>query len=53
MIGPGRPPTHPIKKVIRFNVELIAAINKWRKKQKPMPNYNEAVRQLIERGLRK
>jgi hypothetical protein len=48
----GRPETHPIKKVIAFADEMVEAVEKWRKKQKPQPNFNEAVRQLIERGLK-
>jgi hypothetical protein len=48
----GRPETHPIKKVLGFTEEMVAAVEKWRAKQKPIPNFSEAVRRLIEIGLR-
>jgi hypothetical protein len=48
----GRPETHPIKKVIGFTEEMIGAIEKWRAKQKPVPNMSEAIRQLVQLGLR-
>jgi hypothetical protein len=47
----GRPETHPIKKIIRFNEAMVEMIEKWRRKQKPKPNFTEAVRQLIEMSL--
>jgi len=49
----GRPETHPIKKVIAFDDDMVEAVEKWRKKQKPPLNFNAAVRRLIERGLQK
>jgi hypothetical protein len=49
----GRPETHPVKKVIGFTEEMIEAIEAWRVKQKaPVPNMSEAIRQLVEAGLR-
>jgi|KBSMisStaDraftv2_1062788.scaffolds.fasta_scaffold9822273_1 hypothetical protein len=48
----GRPLTHPVKKMIRFDEELNAAIEAWCRKQKAPVNFSEAVRQLIARGLR-
>ena len=48
----GRPETHPIKKVIGFTDEMIAAVEQWRAKQKPVPNLSEAIRRLVELGLK-
>ena len=44
----GRPQTTPVRKIISFSEAMVEAIEKWRKKQKPTPNFNEAVRRLIE-----
>lgn len=48
----GRPETHPIKKIISFTEEMIADVEKWRAKQKPIPNVSEAIRRLVELGLK-
>ena len=48
----GRPETHPIKKVIGFSDEMIEAVEEWRAKQKPVPNLSEAIRRLVEIGLK-
>ena len=48
----GRPETHPIKKVIGFTAEMIDAIEIWRAKQRPVPNMSEAIRRLVEIGLK-
>ena len=48
----GRPETHPIKKIIGFTEEMIDAVETWRAKQKPVPNLSEAIRRLIELGLK-
>jgi hypothetical protein len=42
----------PIKKVIGFDQDMIDAIDKWRAKQIPLPNANEAIRRLVELGLK-
>ena len=47
----GRPETHPIKKVIGFSEDMIAAVERWRAKQKPEPNLSEAIRRLVDLGL--
>jgi hypothetical protein len=31
---------------------MIDAIDKWRAKQKPLPNVSEAIRRLVELGLK-
>jgi len=48
----GRPETHPVKKVIGFSEEMIRLVEKWRAKQKPVPNVSEAIRRLVELGLK-
>jgi len=48
----GRPGTHPVKKVIGFTEEMIEAVEGWRAKQRPVPNLSEAIRRLIELGLK-
>jgi hypothetical protein len=48
----GRPETHPIKKIIGFTQGMIDAIETWRGKQRPVPNLSEAIRQLVEIGLK-
>jgi hypothetical protein len=48
----GRPETHPVKKVIGFTEEMIAAVESWRAKQNPVPNLSEAIRCLVELGLK-
>jgi hypothetical protein len=48
----GRPETHPIKKVVGFSEEMIDAVEKWRAKQRPVPNLSEAMRRLVELGLK-
>ena len=48
----GRPKTHPVKKVLGFTEEMIAAVESWRAKQQPVPNLSEAIRRLVELGLK-
>lgn len=48
-----RPETLPVKKLLRFDEEMLEAIDDWRRKQKPIPNVSDAIRQLIELGLKK
>jgi hypothetical protein len=48
----GRPETHPVKKVIGFTEEMIADVERWRAKQKPVPNVSEAIRRLVKIGLK-
>jgi hypothetical protein len=47
-----RPETHPIKKVIGFTEEMLEAVETWRAKQRPVPNVSEAIRRLVEMGLK-
>ena len=48
----GRPLLYPVKKVIGFDQEMLDAINKWRTKQKPIPSVSDAIRSLVECGLK-
>jgi hypothetical protein len=48
----GRPETHPVKKIIGFTEEMITAIEAWRARQRPIPNVSEAIRRLVEIGLK-
>jgi hypothetical protein len=48
----GRPESHPVKKVIGFTAEMLAAVEAWRSKQNPVPNVSEAIRRLVEIGLK-
>jgi hypothetical protein len=48
----GRPETHPVKKIIGFSEDMIAEVERWRAKQKPVPNVSEAIRRLVEIGLK-
>ncbi len=49
----GRPETHPFKKIVGFTEDMMAAIEAWRAKQKPVPNVSEAIRRLVEIGLKR
>jgi hypothetical protein len=43
---------YPVKKVLGFNQAMLDAIEKWRAKQRPIPNLSDAMRSLIELGLK-
>jgi hypothetical protein len=47
-----RPQLFPVKKIVGFDQEMIDAIDKWRAKKKPLPNVSEAIRRLVELGLK-
>jgi hypothetical protein len=42
----------PVKKVVGFDQNMIDAIDAWRAEQKPLPNVSEAIRRLVEIGLK-
>jgi len=46
----GRPPTHPIKKLISLTEAQAQAISDYRFDAR-IPSENEAIRDLIEKGL--
>ena len=47
-----RPEIYPVKKVVGFDQGMLDAIDKWRGRQKPIPNVSEAIRRLVELGLK-
>ena len=47
----GRPELFPVKKVIGFDRELIAAVDVWRRRQADVPTFSDAVRRLLAKGL--
>ena len=47
-----RPEIYPVKKLVGLSEAMLEAIDKWRAKQKPIPNVSDAIRQLIEIGLK-
>jgi hypothetical protein len=46
----GRPPTHPVKKLISLTKEQSEAISEYRFEAR-FPSENEAIRDLLEKGL--
>jgi hypothetical protein len=38
--------------VIGFTKEMLAQVEAWRAKQNPVPNLSEAIRRLVELGLK-
>lgn len=47
-----RPEIYPVKKLVGLSESMLEAIEKWRAKQRPIPNVSDAIRQLIEVGLK-
>jgi hypothetical protein len=47
-----RPLELPIKKLVRFDEETLAAVDAYRATQKPLPNQSEAIRQILTEWLR-
>lgn len=43
---------HTVVKLVRMSPELVDAITEWRRKQPALPSEAEAIRRLIEFGLR-
>ena len=46
-----RPATHPIKKVVGFDPDLLERVRDYRFEQR-IESENEAIRRLIEAGLK-
>jgi hypothetical protein len=46
-----RPELYPVKKIVGFDQAMIDDVEKWRAKQRPIPNVSEAIRQLVGRAL--
>ena len=47
-----RPELYPVKKIIGFTESMLEKIDKWRGKQKTIPTASDAIRHLIDVGLR-
>ena len=47
-----RPQIYPVKKVVGFDQQMLDAIEQWRAKQNPIPNVSDAIRRLVEIGLK-
>ena len=43
---------YPVKKMVGFTTSMLDAIDKWRAKRRPIPNVSDAIRQLIDIGLK-
>jgi hypothetical protein len=50
-VGMARPELYPVKKLVGFDQDTIKSIEKWRARQKPIPNASEAIRRLVEMAL--
>ena len=48
----GRPRTDPVAQHMTMSQELSEAIDMWREKQKDLPSRPEAIRRLVEIGLK-
>jgi hypothetical protein len=48
-----KPEHHRIKKIVGFDRRTIDAIEKWRGEQRPVPDLSEAIRRLVDSGLRR
>jgi hypothetical protein len=46
-----RPELYPVKKVIGFGEKMLEAIDKWRRRQTPIPSVSDAIRRLVDLGL--
>jgi len=50
-MGRGRKTEFPVKELMAMDEELSRRIEAWRRKQDPIPNRREAVRQLLDIAL--
>ena len=46
-----RPELYPVKKIVGFDQAMIDDVERWRAKQRPIPNVSEAIRQLVGHAL--
>ena len=46
-----RPELYPVKKIVGFDQAMIDDVEKWRAKQRPIPNVSEAIRRLVGEAL--
>jgi hypothetical protein len=53
----GKQQGRPERQTARFNMktspEFLARLDQWRRKQPDLPNRSEAVRRLVEAGMKK
>ena len=47
-----RPELYPVKKVIGFEQTQLSAIDRWRRRQEPIPSVSEAICKLVALGLK-
>ena len=47
-----RPELYPVKKIIGFTEAMLKQIDQWRGKQTPIPTASDAIRHLIDVGLK-
>jgi hypothetical protein len=47
-----RPELYPVKKVIGFDQAMLDSIEKWRRRQTPIPTVSDAIRQLVAHGIK-
>ena len=47
----GRTEKYPIKKVVGFDQGLMDRLDEYRRKQTPIPNLSEAIRDLLSDAL--
>ena len=47
----GRKMLYPVKKLIGFDHALEARIDEWRRQQSKIPDFSDAVRELIDNAL--
>jgi hypothetical protein len=50
--GPGRPRTNPFSIHLTLTPDRLAEVEAWMARQKPRPSRPEAIRRLVELGLK-
>ena len=48
----GRPPTHPKRLLLAVTDQWLEAVDRWRGQQTRIPSQSEAIRRLVEFGLK-
>ena len=47
-----RPALYPVKKIIGFDEKMVAAVEKVAGQELALPTFSEAIRRLVELGLK-
>jgi hypothetical protein len=47
----GRKEQFPVKKMLGFDQQLLDRIDAYRRKQTPIPNLSDAIRDLLDQAL--